>query len=48
MGHSSIQVTEIYLKDYRSADARREHTSHSPIGEIGLKSGKGRKKKKDK
>ena len=34
MGHSTVQVTEIYLKDYRSSEARREHTSYSPIAEI--------------
>ncbi|HEX4208070.1 MAG TPA: tyrosine-type recombinase/integrase [Ktedonobacteraceae bacterium] len=34
MGHSTIQVTELYLKDYRSSEARREHTNYSPIGEV--------------
>jgi integrase/recombinase XerD len=46
MGHSTIQVTEIYLKDYRSSEARREHNAYSPIGEIGsLNKKKGRKRK---
>lgn len=46
MGHSTIQVTEIYLKDYRSSEARREHNAYSPIGEIGsLSKKKGRKPK---
>lgn len=47
MGHSTVQVTEIYLKDYRSAEARREHQSYSPIGEVKLPSKRGRKPKKD-
>jgi integrase/recombinase XerD len=34
MGHSTVQVTEIYLKDYRSTETRREHVSYSPIAEI--------------
>lgn len=46
MGHSTIQITEIYLKDYRSSEARREHTAYSPIGEIGITGKKrGRKRK---
>lgn len=46
MGHSTVQITEIYLKDYRSSEARREHTTYSPIGEIGL-TGRKKKRKKD-
>jgi integrase/recombinase XerD len=34
MGHSTVQVTEVYLKDYRSAEARREHRTYSPIDAI--------------
>ena len=45
MGHSTVQVTEIYLKDYRSSETRREHTSYSPVAEIDLASKKKRKKK---
>jgi integrase/recombinase XerD len=45
MGHSTVQITEIYLKDYRSAEARREHQSYSPIGEVKLPSKRGRKPK---
>lgn len=40
MGHSTVQVTEIYLKDFRSSEARKEHTEFSPIGEINLRSKK--------
>ena len=45
MGHSTVQVTEIYLKDFRSSEARREHTSYSPIGELSLRKKRGRRKK---
>jgi integrase/recombinase XerD len=37
MGHSTVQVTEGYLKQFRSAEARREHTDFSPIGQLDLK-----------
>lgn len=47
MGHSTIQVTEIYLKDYRSSEARREHTAYSPIGEIDLSKKKRSRKRGD-
>ncbi len=47
MGHSTIQITEIYLKDYRSSEARREHNAYSPIGEIGSLGKKKRRKPKD-
>jgi integrase/recombinase XerD len=47
MGHSTIQVTELYLKDYRSSEARREHNAYSPIGEIKLPNKRtGRRRKK--
>ncbi len=36
MGHSSIQVTETYLKDFHSTEARRDHTEFSPIGLLDL------------
>ncbi len=36
MGHSTIQVTETYLKDFRSTEARREHTTFSPISQLDL------------
>jgi integrase/recombinase XerD len=47
MGHSTVQVTEIYLKDYRSSEARREHSSYSPIAEI-KSLGKNNKRRRDK
>jgi integrase/recombinase XerD len=46
MGHSTVQVTEIYLKDYRSSEARREHTAYSPIGEIDLSAKKRSRRKR--
>lgn len=36
MGHSTVQVTEVYLKDFRSSEARKEHVAYSPISEIKL------------
>ena len=45
MGHSTVQVTEVYLKDYRSTEARREHKTYSPIDEIeSVRKKKGRRK----
>jgi integrase/recombinase XerD len=37
MGHSSIQVTKIYLEDFGSSEARREHNVHSPLMGIEFK-----------
>src|SRR5262249_52897231 len=39
MGHSTIQVTETYLKDFRSTEARRAHAAFSPIRQIDLEPG---------
>jgi integrase/recombinase XerD len=36
MGHSSVQVTEVYLRDYRSAQARKNHRKHSPVDLVKL------------
>lgn len=44
MGHSTVQVTEIYLKDYRSVEARKKHSRYSPVESIKLP-GKGRGKR---
>lgn len=44
MGHSTVQVTEIYLKDYRSTEARKHHPKYSPVESIKLPS-KGRRKR---
>ena len=48
MGHSDVQITKIYLEDFNSTDARKDHASFSPIGSINLKKNfKKRKKKVD-
>lgn len=36
MGHSSVQVTEIYLKDYHSTEARKKHSAYSPVDLVKL------------
>jgi integrase/recombinase XerD len=47
MGHSTVQVTELYLKDFRSSQARQEHTTYSPIGGLDLRKRKKSRKKGD-
>jgi integrase/recombinase XerD len=47
MGHSTVQVTEIYLKDYRSTEARKKHPQYSPVENVALPSQRGRRRKKD-
>jgi len=34
MGHSSVKVTEIYLEDFQSRQARLQHTRFSPVGRL--------------
>jgi site-specific recombinase XerD len=34
MGHSSVKVTEIYLEDFQSRQARLQHTKFSPLGKF--------------
>ena len=46
MGHSDVQVTRIYLEDFNSSDARREHTAFSPVSGIDLKKKSGKRKKR--
>jgi integrase/recombinase XerD len=46
LGHSSVQVTELYLKDFGSAEARKEHTSRSPLAHLNLKKQHNKKRKK--
>ncbi len=45
MGHGTVQVTELYLKDFRSTEARQEHTAYSPIGGINLRGKKKTRKR---
>lgn len=37
MGHSSVKITEIYLEDFKSRQARTQHTQFSPIGKLRLR-----------
>jgi site-specific recombinase XerD len=34
MGHSEVQITETYLKDFQSREARRDHEQFSPVTSI--------------
>ncbi len=45
MGHSDVQITKIYLEDFGSTEARKDHTSHSPVAHLNLKKQHGKKKK---
>jgi integrase/recombinase XerD len=41
LGHSGVQITgEIYLADFKSADARQDHEAFSPVGQLNLNAGK--------
>jgi integrase/recombinase XerD len=44
LGHSEIGITEEYLKDFKSRDARKDHDNYSPINQI--KQGKNARLKK--
>ncbi len=44
LGHTEMQTTQIYLKDFQSREARAEHAQYSPLGN--LKLGKKRAKQK--
>jgi integrase/recombinase XerD len=45
MGHSSVKITEIYLEDFKSRQARLQHTRYSPLGRLKLhKTSKQRRK----
>jgi hypothetical protein len=34
MGHSSVKITEIYLEDFKSRQARAQHTQFSPVSKM--------------
>ena len=34
MGHSSVKITEIYLEDFKSRQARERHTQFSPLSKL--------------
>jgi len=50
LGHSDVQVTgRVYLGDFKSSDAREDHGSFSPVGDINImKSKRGTKKQNKK
>lgn len=45
LGHSEMQTTLMYLKDYQSREARAEHTQFSPVERMRLGKKGGKKKK---
>src|SRR6185437_8063811 len=47
LGHSNVKTTQIYLKDFNSFDARKEHNSYSPINRFNLKKQLKNKKKQN-
>ena len=50
LGHSDVQVTgRVYLGDFKSTEAREDHGSFSPVGDINImKSKRGTKKQNKK
>jgi hypothetical protein len=34
MGHSSVKITEIYLEDFKSRQARVQHAKYSPVNDL--------------
>ncbi len=45
MGHSNVQITNVYLQDFDSSDARRHHTTFSPINRLKLRKNQKRREK---
>jgi integrase/recombinase XerD len=45
LGHSEMQTTQIYLKDFQSKEARAEHIRYSPIEQLKIGRSKQNKKK---
>ncbi len=46
MGHSDIKTTERYLKSFKSSNARKHHSTYSPLNRVKLRSQRGSKGKK--
>ena len=46
-GVRQTKITESYLKDFKSAEARKEYVDYSPIGQINLYSTKKSGKQKN-
>lgn len=47
MGHSDVQITKLYLEDFGSTEARKDHSTFSPIGRINLRKQQKRKKNQE-
>src|SRR5579875_4429 len=49
MGHSEVQITETYLKDFQSREARKDHEQFSPVTNLkrGSPRGKGARVNRD-
>src|SRR6266487_1680877 len=47
LGHSDVGTTRTYVERFGSTEARREHTSHSPIARLNLKKQQKRKPKRE-
>jgi integrase/recombinase XerD len=47
LGHSDIKITEIYLRDFSSTDARKEHPSRSVFNDIKVQKRKKPKRRRD-
>jgi site-specific recombinase XerD len=47
MGHSDVKVTQEYLKDFSSTEARKDHNTFSPISSINLRKDRRRSKKQE-
>jgi integrase/recombinase XerD len=44
LGHSNVRITETYLKSFRSAEARKDHNTYSPLARIHFRRGKNERK----
>jgi integrase/recombinase XerD len=40
LGHTSVQVTEVYLRDFEARQARLRHNEFSPLADLPLPRGK--------
>lgn len=48
LGHSDVKITEIYLRDFSSTDARKEHSSRSVFNDVKVqKRGKQKRQQKE-
>ena len=47
LGHSDVKITEIYLRDFDSTDARRDHSSQSIFNELKVQKRKKSKRRQE-